>query len=112
MSDDPAGRILSAIEALRTDLTVRIDRFEQRIDHLEQGQTRLRTDIMDRIDRLQNAVTAIQDDIGVNMGRSDAVARAGQNTRDELRALNEVVAGMGRQIHRLQAEVRALRGGI
>lgn len=35
---------------------------------LEEGQARLRVDLMERIDRLDNRLTTIQDDIGVNMG--------------------------------------------
>lgn len=89
MSDDP---VLAAIAQLRA----------------EQGQ--LRGDLMARLDRLQNAVTAIRDDIAVNFGATTEVRRANEHTRDEVRALGDVVNAMQRQIQRLQSELRELRG--
>ncbi len=72
--------------------------------------TGLRADVMERIDRLQNAVTLIPDDIAVNFGSSSAVKLANDTTREELRALGDVVSAMHRQIQRLQTDVRELRG--
>ena len=62
------------------------------------------------MDRLQDLVTVIRDDITVNFGASEQVKRVADNTRDELRALSDVVSGMHRQIQRLQTQVRELRG--
>ena len=70
----------------------------------------LRADVMERIDRLQHVVTLIRDDVAVNFGASSAVKLANDNTREELRALGDVVSAMHRQIQRLQTDVRELRG--
>jgi flagellar hook-associated protein FlgK len=99
MSDDPTARILSALE-----------RLVQGQAKLDSDVTRLRSDLMARMDRIQNAITAIRDDIAVNFGTADAVRRANDNTRDELRALVEQVNSMVRQINRLQTDVRTLKG--
>ena len=70
----------------------------------------LRTDMMARMDRLQNGFMALRDDIGVNFGAAESVRRANDNTRDELRALGDVMGAMQRQIQRLQTDVRGLKG--
>ena len=91
MSEDQAPRILAALE------------------RLEAGQAQLRVDLMARIDRVQDTLTTVRDDITV-VGRADQAHRAADNVRDELRALNEVVTGVIRQVRRLQSDVRELRG--
>ena len=90
MSDDATGMILAALRTLQA------------------GQDDLRAAMMDRMGRLENKLTSIRDDIGVNMHRADRVQEANDGTRNELRALGEVVMGMGRQIHRLQTRVDQL----
>ena len=40
------------------------------------------------------------------MGRADAATRANDNTREELRGLNDQVSMMWRQMKRLEAKVR------
>jgi hypothetical protein len=62
------------------------------------------------MDRLQDALTAIRDDIGVNMGRADAAVRANTNTREDVRGLEEQVGIMWRQIRRLEDRVREIGG--
>ena len=74
---------------------------------LHQGQR----DIMARIDRLQDTVTSMQSDIAVNLGAAQHVERREENTREEVRALTNLVYAMERQIQHLQTEVRDLRGG-
>jgi hypothetical protein len=76
---------------------------------LEASLTSLRVDLMARMDRLEDINTKIRDDIAVNFGTVDAVRRANDNTREELRALSEVVSLMHRQINRLQIEVAQLK---
>ena len=94
---------LAKLKAGQADLVIRLDR-------LESSHVQLRTDLMGRMDRLQDALTVIRDDIGVNMGRADQGHRVADNVRDELRALNDVVSGVIRQVQRLQSDVRGLRG--
>lgn len=71
---------------------------------------KLRTDLMARMDRQQDVMTAIRDDIAVNFGTVEDAKRANDNTRAELRSLGDVVSAMQRQIHRLQSDVRTLKG--
>jgi hypothetical protein len=52
-------------------LDTRMDRLDTRIDDMEAGQTAVRVELMARMDRLQDSLTAIRDDIGVNMGAAD-----------------------------------------
>jgi hypothetical protein len=65
---------------------------------------------MARMDRLQNTLTGVQDDISVNMGAADAVHRANENTRADLRGLQEQVSVMWRQLKTVEARVRQLSG--
>jgi phage shock protein A len=78
MSKDPFATIVRAIE------------------RLEEGQDKLRIDVMARIDRLQDAVTSAQ--------------RANDNTREEVSALREQVMIMWRQVKLLEAQVRQIKG--
>jgi len=68
------------------------------------------TAIMDRLDRLQNSLTGIRDDIATNYGATDAARRANDSKREELRAVAEMQVVMVRQINRMQAALRELRG--
>ena len=94
------------LNAVRAELTAQGEKL------MAQGEKMiaLRTDLMARMDRLQDSITAIRDDIGVNMGAADRAVEANDHTRAEVRSLGEVVTAMGRQIQRLQADVRALKG--
>ena len=61
---------------------------------------------MERIDRLQNTVTAIQDDIAVNMGAVDAMPRqVNDNTREDLKQMREQMSVMWRQLKAVQVRV-------
>ena len=106
---DMAAR-MDRFEARMDRLESRMDRLESRMDRLEDGLTQVRVDVMERLDRFQDTVTAIRDDINVNMGRADQAHRVSDKVRDELRALNDVVSGVIRQVSRLQSDVRGLRG--
>jgi hypothetical protein len=65
----------------------------------------LRVDVMQRLDGHSNQLTAIRDDIGVNMAATDQAVRVNDNTRDEMRNLGDIVTAMRRQIRRLNAAV-------
>ena len=95
MSDDPITRILAIVERLEGSLT-----------RLEAELTRLRADLVTRLERMGDSLTAIRDDIATNFGTAEQAQRANDNTRSELRSLNNVVMAMHRQIQRLQADVR------
>nr|WP_294502700.1 hypothetical protein [uncultured Rhodopila sp.] len=105
-----------------TGLEAGYNRLEAGLSGLKAEQTRLRSDflaelgktradIMERVDRLENAVTLIRDDIAVNMGAVDAVERANENTRADVRTLGEQVSVMWKQIKQLQSDMREVRGG-
>jgi len=76
---------------------------------LEAGQISLRVDLMARMDRLADALTLIRDDIAVNMGAAEAMERANDNTRADLRTLGEQVSVMWKQIKRLQTDMREIK---
>jgi hypothetical protein len=74
----------------------------------ELGQ--LRSDLMTRLDRYKDALTTICDDIGVNLSRADRAVDGVNSLRTEFGHLSKEVAGIERQVQRLQSEVRQLRG--
>lgn len=104
---DPVLAALARLEAGQEALADRLDRMQQR-----QGTDLAahRTDLMARLDRLQDSITAIRDDITVNMGAADNAKEAALSTRRELRGLSEMTSAMRRQIERLQTQMRELRG--
>jgi len=65
---------------------------------------------MARIDRPQNSLTAIRDDIGVNMGAAEAMQRANDNTRELVRLQGDQLSAMWRQLKALEARVREITG--
>jgi len=131
MTDLRAG-----MASLREDVTAQVAALTARVERLEVGQaaihhemvtrddlalmrrdlatredlTALRVAVIERIDRLQDQITAIRDDISVNIGAADTVRRANDNTRADLRTLNEQVNIMWRQIKTLEARVRDITG--
>ena len=65
---------------------------------------------MSRTDRLQDSLTAIRDDIAVNMGAADAMQRANDNTRELVRSQGEQMSVIWRQLKALQERVRSITG--
>jgi chromosome segregation ATPase len=86
------------------------ERLSESHERLARGQERLRVDLMARMERLENTVSGIRDDITVNMARADRAHAVADNTRDEVRLLGEQVNAMGRQIQRLQTDMRQIKG--
>jgi uncharacterized protein (UPF0335 family) len=85
-------------DAKFAEQSARLDAHAARLERLELGLANFRADmdkmrgaIMDRIDRLQETMKALQNDILVNFGTTDAVRRAHDSTREELRALHEIL---------------------
>jgi predicted nucleic acid-binding Zn-ribbon protein len=77
---------------------------------LERHQTNLRVAVMDRMDRLEDKLTAIRDDISVNLGAITHDREALESTRRDMRGLRERVDLMWRQIKRLEQQVRGITG--
>ena len=96
---DDVASLREDVASLRAD----VGRFDVK-------QTSLRVDIMERMDRLQNSLTDIRNDISANFGSADAVKRANDNTREELRALGDVVSALYRKINSLETRVREITG--
>jgi chromosome segregation ATPase len=114
MSDSLVLSALARLEAGETTLEAdttgpKAEQARLRSDFLaEPGKTR--ADIMERVDRLESAVTLIRDDIAVNIGAAEAVERARENTRADVRTLGRQVSVMWKQIKQLQSEMREVHG--
>lgn len=100
------GRLGGAMTRLGGEMT----HLGGEMTRLNGEMTRLRVDLMGRMERLEDNLTAIRDDIATNYGTVEQAQRANDNTRAELRSLNEVVMLMQRQMQRLQSDVRTLKG--
>ena len=96
MSDD---RVLAALAQLVEGQT----RIEDRLTKLEDGQTKLRVNVMARFERVEDNLSEIRDDINVNMHRADRADDNASHTRDELRS-------MWRAIQKLRIRVEGLEG--
>lgn len=123
MSDDLILSALTRLEAGQVDMSNRLVRLEAGQAKLETGQASLRTDfieelgktrgaIMAKVEGLRDAVTMIHADITVNFGAVDQARLVNDNTRDEMRGLNDLVARMMTLILRLQTEVAELKGKL
>jgi methyl-accepting chemotaxis protein len=126
MSDQPKT-VMDAVTSIArnitqlTDVTVNLVRDVKALRdgqaELQESLGRARVDLMERMDRMQDAVTGIRDDISVNFGASEATRRVQDNTRNDMRdwvgvidSMRDQMAGMERQIQRLQTQVRELKG--
>src|SRR5215472_36249 len=107
-SSHPLGRRMS--EDRWDEMRGRLAHMDGKLTALVDAVASLRADLMTRLDRHAEMLNAIRDDVAVNFGTADAVKRANENTREEVRALGDIVSGMHRQIHRLQTQMREVRG--
>ncbi len=90
MSDEPDNPILAALarlEAGQTTLQQSVAALATRAEltQVRTELTQVRVDLMARMHRLEDGLTAIRNDIAVNFGAADAVKRANDNTREEVR---------------------------
>jgi hypothetical protein len=76
MSDHTDHQVLAALAWLETE------HAELRSDVIG-----LRVELMARMDRLQDTMSAVKDDIGVNMEATEAAQRVNDNSRQDLRSL-------------------------
>lgn len=139
MSDDPILAALARLEAgqaelqagqteLRTGLADVRTELTDGLADLKSGQQNLhavirtlRMDflselggrtvaITEKIAELKGEVTAIRDDIAVNMGAADAMQKANDNTRELVRLLGEQFSIMWKQLKQVQQDIRDLKG--
>jgi len=108
---------LTHIETQLTQLDRRLTQVETGHRQLEAGlarleaaQTSLRVDLMARLDRVQDSVTAVRDDVGVNLAQSERAHEAIADTRAEVRSLGQQVAVAFRRIRQLEERVREITG--
>jgi polyhydroxyalkanoate synthesis regulator phasin len=85
------------------DLSARLERVETELP-------RLRGDLMARMDHLQDRLSQMIEDVGVNFASADRAVRSARAQRDEMVSLEEQVSALTRLVHKLQADIRALRG--
>ncbi len=105
-------QVLAAIAGLGErigHMDERIGRLDERIGGVEKASTglredfiRLRTDLMARLDRQQDLLTAIKDDIGVNMIAVDRVRDANIETKKDYVQLADQVSLIHRRLMRLE----------
>ena len=98
--------LLADVASLKTDVASLKTGFAS----MQESQTSIRVEVMARMDRLQNSLTAIRDDITVNMARSDRAHDGVSATRDELRLLGQEVAISTRKLRQLEERVRSITG--
>jgi hypothetical protein len=91
-------------------LDARLERIEARLDRVEAELPRLRGDLMARMDRPQDKVARMFEDIGVNFASADRAIRGVRAQRDEMVSLEDQVSALTRLVHKLQADINALRG--
>lgn len=123
MSDNPDAVDPRLMELLQ-GLSRRLEAFHrsdgEAMARLEAGQTKLRVDFLDelgktradvmgKIAELKGEVSAIRDDIAVDLGSAEAAQRANDNTRAELRTLGEQVQVIWKQLKRAEADIRELK---
>jgi hypothetical protein len=101
------------LTAMRADqAAMRADQAAMRADFVTRtDMLSMRADLMGRMDRLQDAVTAQQSDIVVNFGASDAVRRATENTREEVRGHHELLMILVRRVRVPESRLNDLAGG-
>lgn len=89
--------VQAAIRSMETELDVHYQALFRRMN--------------DGFERVGNNLTAIRDDIAVAMGSSDQMQRANDNTRADLRSVQEQVSLMWKQVKRLETRVDGIEGG-
>jgi len=62
-------------------------------------------------ERVENKLTEIRDDIAVNFGATNAVRLLHDNTREELRVVNEQMSRLYIKLNRMDTRLRELEDG-
>jgi uncharacterized coiled-coil DUF342 family protein len=109
LSDDPIAAILAALADIRAQMATREDLAKLRAEFLAELGTRTAA-ITEKVAELKAEVTAIRDDIAVNMGAVDQIERVNETTRADVRQLREQVSVMWKQLKQAQQDIRELKG--
>ena len=70
----------------------------------------MRADIRARIDRLQEDLTRQWESNVVELGTAEMALRKNDTTRSDVQTLTDMVLALTRQVRRVDAELRQLRG--
>jgi seryl-tRNA synthetase len=121
MSDDPVDRMVAEVAAAMERTMARLEVMYASLDtsaleRIAVGQEKLRTDFLAELDRTRHEIMGqvaelkaqLRDDIAVHMGVTEAAQHGNDNMRAELRALGEQIQ---KQLQRVEAELRELKGG-
>ena len=99
LMSDNTNEILARIEAFRGSMDAQFEAARGDMIVLR-GELR----------RLENRLPSMQDNMTLNMASADRAPQSTDNTRDELRTMDELLSAMSRQIMRLQMRVRQIMG--
>jgi cell division protein FtsB len=105
MSDDPILAALSRLEAGQTHMVADVTQVRADLTHMAAELTRVRAEAADFRDQVLNRLTAIREDIGVNMARVDRVAETVTDLRAELVSLRGENAALWRMIKAIESRV-------
>ena len=78
---------------------------------LEQGQNRLRTDLMARMDRLQHRMDSLDEHMTMGLGHSDRVERRVQSVSEDNRLLGEQMMSLTKIVRSLEGRINGLEEG-
>jgi hypothetical protein len=111
MSDGPILSALARLEAKMdaefTGLRTEMSAFRSSVTD-ELGKTR--GAIAEKLADVQASLTAVRDDIAVDMGGVDAARLVNDNTREGMKQMREQVSVMWKQVKALEAKVRGITG--
>ncbi len=108
--DERLSRMDERMDARLSAMGARIGRIDATLEALDRNVDKLRGETGGWMERIENRLTAIREDIVVNLGATHAVRRIGGNTRDELRDLGDTVAALHQKLVRLQTQVDDMGG--
>jgi uncharacterized coiled-coil DUF342 family protein len=105
---------LAGLEAGQTEMRAEITGLRAELAAFRAGMVaelgKTRGEIMEKVEGVQNSLTAIRDDIAVNIGSVDAARKANDNTRSDVTQMREQMSVMWRQIKQLESRVRDITG--
>ena len=103
------GKRLDHVNTMPADHGRRLDHIDANLEAVLGEALRSRSELMSRLDRQQDLLTAIRDDIGVNMAATVRVQKGGSETRQDMAQLSEQVSLIHRRL--MQLEERVDRAG-
>jgi hypothetical protein len=81
------------------------------MERLEQGQDRIRVDLMERMDRLQHRMDNLDEHLTLGLGHSDTVEVRVQSAMEGNRLLGEQIRSLTKIVRMLEGRLNALEEG-